>query len=712
MRSKRIVFLMVSVLVFALAISSDVLIATASEVSVSNESQLNAAIASAGSTPTTVRLTSDISLTTTVLIPNGAEITIMSAGGQTFGLIASGNTDAIRVDRNASLTIVNVLVSRLYGTRGRGVVNNGTLTLNSGTISDNNAPQSRGGGVLTSGRFIMNGGAITGNSAYNGGGVKVESGSFIMNGGEIKNNTAINGGGVDVEIGSFTMNGGVIFDNTSSNGGGVNYDSGSFFLNGGWVYGNRTNDISAGHGGVFRDNVIDPGVGAIGRRPPGDIWVYLDGRQMTFDITPQIINGRTLVPLRGVFEALGASVVWDAGTQTVAAAKGDIEIRLTIGNTSPTVSGKVVEIDQPGIIVNGRTLVPLRFVGEALGVRVDWDEDARCVVITSGSGMPVPVPPPPGEGIVYLTFAHPYPATHFHNVEIVFRFADEMYKASNGRVNITVIPGGAITTTATAVDDVSTGAIDMTWAMPGSTPGRFPLLDSIELAGGFDSAEHATRTLWELLSASSEFRDEFSGYKVFNFFYDNIAEIWTEKPVRTPADLNGMNLRAVSPISGLMLKAYGVNVVPMGMPDVYDNIERGIISGLVTGLHTIFTYNLNEVLNYHTQGLGLLSSPHMMAISWRAWNRLSDYDKWLFDSLGGMNLSIESARRNDEQTGISRRYLNTSDMEANSLTNAEIAAFRGATVGVIDEYLAELSKSGYNARAFYESALSKREATR
>ncbi|MGQ9532395.1 MAG: copper amine oxidase N-terminal domain-containing protein, partial [Desulfotomaculales bacterium] len=63
-----------------------------------------------------------------------------------------------------------------------------------------------------------------------------------------------------------------------------------------------------------------------------DIRVQVDGRYLSFDVPPMIENGRTLVPLRALFEALGAEVQWDGETQTVSAVKGDVTVRLTIGS--------------------------------------------------------------------------------------------------------------------------------------------------------------------------------------------------------------------------------------------------------------------------------------------------------------------------------------------------------------------------------------------
>ena len=87
--------------------------------------------------------------------------------------------------------------------------------------------------------------------------------------------------------------------------------------------------------------------------------------------------------MRAIFEALGASVDWNGAAQTVTATNGDTVVRLTIGSATATVNGVSVTIDQPGVVVNGRTLVPLRFVAESFGVSVNWNGATRTVTITS-----------------------------------------------------------------------------------------------------------------------------------------------------------------------------------------------------------------------------------------------------------------------------------------------------------------------------------------
>lgn len=111
--------------------------------------------------------------------------------------------------------------------------------------------------------------------------------------------------------------------------------------------------------------------------------VVLDGQQLAFDVAPTIDNGRTLVPLRTIFESLGADVTWDGETSTVTALKDDTTIRLQIGNANAYRNGNPVELDVSGKIVQGRTMVPLRFVGEALNCQVEWNGPGNRVEILS-----------------------------------------------------------------------------------------------------------------------------------------------------------------------------------------------------------------------------------------------------------------------------------------------------------------------------------------
>ncbi|MBR5518016.1 MAG: copper amine oxidase N-terminal domain-containing protein, partial [Clostridia bacterium] len=116
--------------------------------------------------------------------------------------------------------------------------------------------------------------------------------------------------------------------------------------------------------------------------PNPGIKVLVNGVPVQFDQPPVLENGRTLVPLRAIFEALGANVGWDDATQTVTATKNGIQISLQIGSTQMYVNGNVKTLDVPAKLINSRTLVPVRAVSEAFGCKVDWINDTQTGVIT------------------------------------------------------------------------------------------------------------------------------------------------------------------------------------------------------------------------------------------------------------------------------------------------------------------------------------------
>lgn len=110
--------------------------------------------------------------------------------------------------------------------------------------------------------------------------------------------------------------------------------------------------------------------------------VVLDGQTLSFDVQPVMENDRTLVPLRAIFEALGADVQWDNRTQTVTATKDGTEVKLVIGGHAYK-NGATVALDVPAKLVNDRTMVPLRFVSEALGAAVNWYGATETIYIAS-----------------------------------------------------------------------------------------------------------------------------------------------------------------------------------------------------------------------------------------------------------------------------------------------------------------------------------------
>ncbi|MCL2198277.1 MAG: copper amine oxidase N-terminal domain-containing protein [Defluviitaleaceae bacterium] len=113
------------------------------------------------------------------------------------------------------------------------------------------------------------------------------------------------------------------------------------------------------------------------------IAVAIDGQHLQFDVPPTIIDGRTMVPMRVIFEALGAEIYWNEATQTITATAQNLVITTSIGVTTIYVNGMRIGMDVAPIIIGGRTLVPVRFVSEAFGADVNWIGEHNLVMICS-----------------------------------------------------------------------------------------------------------------------------------------------------------------------------------------------------------------------------------------------------------------------------------------------------------------------------------------
>lgn len=134
---------------------------------------------------------------------------------------------------------------------------------------------------------------------------------------------------------------------------------------------------------------------AVGPAMAQSLNVTIDGVAVQFMGTkPMAVRGRVMVPLRGVLEQMGAFVGWDPATRTVFAQKSGTDVQLPIGSQAATVNGRTVILDVPAQIIGGSTMVPLRFLSEALGSEVSWDNVTRTVMIATASSTAPPVTPP------------------------------------------------------------------------------------------------------------------------------------------------------------------------------------------------------------------------------------------------------------------------------------------------------------------------------
>ena len=117
--------------------------------------------------------------------------------------------------------------------------------------------------------------------------------------------------------------------------------------------------------------------------PNNPVYVKFNDDILGFDEPPIIEDGSTLVPMRFLFEQMGADVEWDSETQTATATLDNKAVTFSIDNVNARINNKPAKMDVPARLVNGKTMVPLRFLSENMGYDVDWDADSRTAIVNS-----------------------------------------------------------------------------------------------------------------------------------------------------------------------------------------------------------------------------------------------------------------------------------------------------------------------------------------
>lgn len=153
------------------------------------------------------------------------------------------------------------------------------------------------------------------------------------------------------------------------------------------------------------------------------ISIYIDGVKLPTDQAPIAVQGRTMLPFRAIFEALDAKVYWNQKTKTVTGVSDGNVVTLKIGSKQGTINGEVVKLDVSARALNGRTLVPVRFVSESLGREVGWDPAKQRVTINSDQD------PDVEEGVTAVTYVNVRKAASYgdgRDIEVSFpRAANE-----------------------------------------------------------------------------------------------------------------------------------------------------------------------------------------------------------------------------------------------------------------------------------------------
>ena len=309
-----------------------------------------------------------------------------------------------------------------------------------------------------------------------------------------------------------------------------------------------------------------------------------------------------------------------------------------------------------------------------------------------------------------LKLSHFLPPVHGIHTDFLVPWTEAVTACTDGEVTFEIFPGGTqLGNVARQQEQVLAGVVDVAHGLTGIPRGRFPRTSLIDLPFLTDDAGVATGALWAIFP--EHLAPEYEGLKVLALHAHNGGLIHTRgKPVRVPADLEGLRIRTPSPAISMMLEEVGA--VPQGLPpgQVYENLQKGVIDGTVFPWDPVASFRLAEVLDHHTDA-GAYTVSFFFVMNEDSYDRLSDAAKACIDENSGDALVAKFGDWWDawDAPGLAAAQARGSTII--ELSEDERQAWRDALAPVEERYIAELEGQAPDIREVFgalEQAIAER----
>ncbi|ODT83689.1 MAG: ABC transporter substrate-binding protein [Pelagibacterium sp. SCN 64-44] len=291
----------------------------------------------------------------------------------------------------------------------------------------------------------------------------------------------------------------------------------------------------------------------------------------------------------------------------------------------------------------------------------------------------------------YMAPTHPYVAGAFQP------FADLVAEKTGNALTVHLYNGGELGAGPDAqYDRVVEGVADLAVSLPGYTASNFPLTLLTELPGVIDE-QTGTGVIWKNIDL---FQPEYQRVKLIALWSSAANLLYTKKPVRSPADLAGLNIRVPSRNAGLLVEAWGGSPVSMPVSEIYTALQTGVIDGAMIDGTATTAFRLAEVTDYLTVGIESTISPFFIVMNRDQFNALpADQQAALEEA--GLQASVlgNQTQLNVAAAGI-KAFADAPGKELITLSEDEARAFHDLNAPVVARIVAE---TGGNAQAVIDA---------
>jgi TRAP-type C4-dicarboxylate transport system substrate-binding protein len=312
--------------------------------------------------------------------------------------------------------------------------------------------------------------------------------------------------------------------------------------------------------------------------------------------------------------------------------------------------------------------------------------------------------PPPAAAQEKLKFSFFAPPAHNHYQNVILPWAAELKKRTNGKIELTLFPGGALCKPLQQYECARDGIADLAWGLPGWTPGKFPASGVIELPFMFRTAATGSQILADLWER--HLRKEYDDVHVLYMHTHPAGHIHTHsKPVRTVDDLKGLKIRAPTAVIGDLLQLLGAAQVGMPTGQIYESMRSRVIDGFVIPFEAVPPFRLQEVTKYHTETT-MYSSAFALYMNKAKYQALPpDVRKVLDETTApGAGAWRRIGEVWDRAEGAGRKMLVDQGHEVITLSKDERGRWQQAARALDDKFAADLEAKGLPGRALVKDA--------
>lgn len=296
---------------------------------------------------------------------------------------------------------------------------------------------------------------------------------------------------------------------------------------------------------------------------------------------------------------------------------------------------------------------------------------------------------------------------HVQNQVTFPKFADEVNRLTNGRVDFRMYMGGSLGGPSETLDNIVTGLMDVGRGIHGYNSGKYQAHAVMNLPFMADgTGEELSIVAQQLYEQFPEIQEEYWDVKpLWVHAADPYAIITKDKAVRSFEDVKGLKLRTPSEEGSQMIESWGATPVSIGAPDVYDAIQKGVIDGGVLPVATIIDFNLLDVVDYVTIG-NFNTNMFYVSMNKDSWEQFTPEEQAILEEeLLGLPMAAEAGKAFDEQAEKAREMAEEAGIEFIELSDSEVEKFKKASEEVTENWIKKMEEKGIDGQKIYDEAV-------